>query len=188
MVLLSPSATIPLAKRLSFYPKKTLPLTSTFSPKLFEIFGSSLKTNNFNTKKRNTNRFCSSIRSSITPTAETTSTSSFSSSASTAAANCSHWLVVMETPPPGITSKQEIINYYVKTLEGVLGRFVCYQPTTFNVFNKFEYYFYQRSTVAYMPIQLFPFFAFGKEKLGQRELPEFKFHPVLLFHRQPKGG
>lgn len=27
----------------------------------------------------------------------------------------------METPPPGITSKQKIINYYVKTLEGVLG-------------------------------------------------------------------
>lgn len=27
----------------------------------------------------------------------------------------------METPPPGITSKQKIINYYVKTLEGVFG-------------------------------------------------------------------
>ncbi|KAF5729417.1 hypothetical protein HS088_TW21G01582 [Tripterygium wilfordii] len=32
-----------------------------------------------------------------------------------------HWMVLMEKPPQGVNSKAEVINYYVKTLERVLG-------------------------------------------------------------------
>nr|GLL40125.1 uncharacterized protein LOC109176899 isoform X1 [Ipomoea trifida] len=32
-----------------------------------------------------------------------------------------HWMVLMESPPQGLTSKPQIIDYYVRTLERVLG-------------------------------------------------------------------
>ncbi|CAH9108618.1 unnamed protein product [Cuscuta epithymum] len=32
-----------------------------------------------------------------------------------------HWMVLVEPPPQGFTSRSQIINYYVKTLERVLG-------------------------------------------------------------------
>nr|QKY65172.1 chloroplast RRM domain-containing protein 1 [Passiflora tenuiloba] len=35
--------------------------------------------------------------------------------------SCRHWMVVMDTPPRGVNSKPEVIDYYVKTLEEVMG-------------------------------------------------------------------
>lgn len=35
-----------------------------------------------------------------------------------------HWMILMESPPKGVNSKPEIIDYYVKTLERVIGRSV----------------------------------------------------------------
>ncbi|KAI9389254.1 hypothetical protein POPTR_008G022200v4 [Populus trichocarpa] len=32
-----------------------------------------------------------------------------------------HWMILMESPPKGVNSKPEIIDYYVKTLERVIG-------------------------------------------------------------------
>ncbi|PRQ56593.1 hypothetical protein RchiOBHm_Chr1g0338951 [Rosa chinensis] len=32
-----------------------------------------------------------------------------------------HWIVLMETPPQGVISKQEVIEYYIKTVQRVLG-------------------------------------------------------------------
>lgn len=37
-----------------------------------------------------------------------------------------HWMVLMESPPHGVNSKPQIVDYYVKTLERVLGRWVCF--------------------------------------------------------------
>ncbi|KAJ4831748.1 Organelle RRM domain-containing protein 1, chloroplastic [Turnera subulata] len=34
---------------------------------------------------------------------------------------CHHWMVLMDSPPQGVNSKPEIIDYYVRTLESVLG-------------------------------------------------------------------
>nr|QKY65173.1 chloroplast RRM domain-containing protein 1 [Passiflora oerstedii] len=36
--------------------------------------------------------------------------------------SCRHWMVLMDNPPRSVTSKPEVIDYYVKTLEEVLGR------------------------------------------------------------------
>lgn len=47
----------------------------------------------------------------------------------------------METPPNGVSSKIEVIDYYVETLERVLGRSVCFiilkKNHFFMCFNKF---------------------------------------------------
>lgn len=34
-----------------------------------------------------------------------------------------HWMVLMDTPPQGVNSKPQVIDYYVKTLQTVLGRY-----------------------------------------------------------------
>ncbi|MCD7455369.1 hypothetical protein HAX54_027985 [Datura stramonium] len=63
-------------------------------------------------RNRATSITASSLSSSITPT---------SPSLSTSAKNQRHWMVLMETPPNGVSSKTEVIDYYVETLERVLG-------------------------------------------------------------------
>lgn len=37
-----------------------------------------------------------------------------------------YWMVLMENPPKEISSRPQIINYYVKTLEKALGRWVLF--------------------------------------------------------------
>ncbi|XP_057472029.1 organelle RRM domain-containing protein 1, chloroplastic isoform X2 [Actinidia eriantha] len=60
--------------------------------------------------------------STRTSAASTTSTpSTFATSSSTTSGHNHHWMVVMETPPRGINSRPQIIDYYVKTLQSVLG-------------------------------------------------------------------
>ncbi|XP_012074636.1 organelle RRM domain-containing protein 1, chloroplastic [Jatropha curcas] len=66
----------------------------------------------------------SSIFSSLTriKAAPTTATPFISPSASTSIKSENrHWMVLMESPPPGVDSKPEIVDYYVKTLTRVLG-------------------------------------------------------------------
>ena len=35
-----------------------------------------------------------------------------------------HWMVLMDTPPQGVNSKPQVIDYYVKTLQTVLGSYL----------------------------------------------------------------
>ncbi|CAH9122106.1 unnamed protein product [Cuscuta epithymum] len=51
-----------------------------------------------------------------------------------------HWMVLVEPPPQGFTSRSQIINYYVKTLERVLGRFLL-QPYHILILLKMLYLF-----------------------------------------------
>ena len=46
---------------------------------------------------------------------------------STPSSDNHHWMVLMVAPPPGVNSKPQVIEYYVKTLERVLGRWVCFK-------------------------------------------------------------
>lgn len=49
-------------------------------------------------------------------------------------------MVLMETPANGVSSKAEVIDYYVDTLEKVLGRLCFYnlkKDQIFMCFNKF---------------------------------------------------
>ncbi|XP_052200464.1 organelle RRM domain-containing protein 1, chloroplastic [Diospyros lotus] len=57
-----------------------------------------------------------SIRRNATSTASTASTLTTSSSVKN-----HHWMVVMEPPQEGVNSKPEIVDYFVKTLQNVLG-------------------------------------------------------------------
>ncbi|KAL6130263.1 hypothetical protein ACLB2K_068644 [Fragaria x ananassa] len=56
------------------------------------------------------------------PTFSLTCSNSFSIKACAASPSTSrHWMVLMETPPQGVISKQQVIEYYVKTVQSVMG-------------------------------------------------------------------
>ncbi|GKV39773.1 hypothetical protein SLEP1_g47491 [Rubroshorea leprosula] len=69
----------------------------------------------------------SSLISPISPltkasaTSASTSTSNSSPFTSSGVSERNHWKVLMDKPPEGVVSKPEIINYYARTLEKVLG-------------------------------------------------------------------
>nr|QKY65176.1 chloroplast RRM domain-containing protein 1 [Passiflora auriculata] len=52
---------------------------------------------------------------------QTPTTSPPLTSATTDKRSCRHWMVLMDTLPHGVNSKPEVIDYYVKTLEKVMG-------------------------------------------------------------------
>ncbi|XWS56860.1 hypothetical protein CRYUN_Cryun09bG0121800 [Craigia yunnanensis] len=62
--------------------------------------------------------FTSCICSSKT---EITTSASFVSSSSSSTVTNNHWMVLIANPPEGFNSKPQIIDYYVNTLERVLG-------------------------------------------------------------------
>ncbi|THG04980.1 hypothetical protein TEA_018981 [Camellia sinensis var. sinensis] len=63
----------------------------------------------------------STVSSSTTTCASSTTSTPFTTSSSTTSAHNRHWMVVMETPPQGLNSKPQIIDYYVNTLQSALG-------------------------------------------------------------------
>ena len=69
-----------------------------------------------------TQSLSSSLISCVSLSTKATTTSTSTPLTSTKTNN--HWIVLMETPPKGVNSKPEIIDYYVKTLERALGRLV----------------------------------------------------------------
>jgi len=69
----------------------------------------------------------SSCNWSITRVAATTYPSFISSTTQNR-----HWMVVMDTPPQGLNSKPQVIDYYVNILQTVLGRYL------FNGFSPFS--------------------------------------------------
>ncbi|XP_061998257.1 organelle RRM domain-containing protein 1, chloroplastic [Rosa rugosa] len=106
MKSLSPSATVTISNSYSFRANKThsqTPCTNLRFP--------------ISQTHQNPSTFCLSCCNkcfSIKACAASTST------APSASTSC-HWMVLMETPPQGVISKQQVIEYYVKTLQRVLG-------------------------------------------------------------------
>ncbi|KAJ0044977.1 hypothetical protein Pint_05844 [Pistacia integerrima] len=80
-------------------------------------------------KTRSTHAFFSSPfnsksagKTSLNLSTSTTTTTPFTSnSLSSTETDRRHWMVLMERPSEGLKTKPEIVNYYVKTLERVLG-------------------------------------------------------------------
>ncbi|KAM3282808.1 organelle RRM domain-containing protein 1, chloroplastic isoform X1 [Capsicum chacoense] len=64
---------------------------------------------------------CSRNTTSITASSSSSIVTTISQSLSTCTTTQRHWMVLMETPPNGVSSKIEVIDYYVETLERVLG-------------------------------------------------------------------
>lgn len=63
--------------------------------------------------------FCNYFSSRVFATSTATDTSFVSSSTDNR-----HWIVIMEKPPQGVDSRKQVIDYYVQTLQGVLGRYI----------------------------------------------------------------
>lgn len=57
----------------------------------------------------------------------TARTSAASTTLSSTKTENRHWMVIMERPPQELNTKQEIVDYYAKTLERVLGRWVRFE-------------------------------------------------------------
>ncbi|KAK4593224.1 hypothetical protein RGQ29_017384 [Quercus rubra] len=74
--------------------------------------------------KKNNHLHLSSFSSSclcFSNKASATSTTTPPALTSTPSSDNHHWMVLMEAPPQGVNSKPQVIEYYVKTLERVLG-------------------------------------------------------------------
>ncbi|XP_015866501.3 organelle RRM domain-containing protein 1, chloroplastic [Ziziphus jujuba] len=124
MEVLSNSAGVIISKPLSFKPQKThkqQTLSANFkkfpnSPNKnypFDLSSSSSSLNSCITRV--------STRTSATSTPTTATASTAGVSLSSSHTDNRHWMVLMKAPPQGVDSKPEVIDYYVETLERVLG-------------------------------------------------------------------
>ncbi|CAK9188337.1 unnamed protein product [Ilex paraguariensis] len=105
-------------------PHKTPSPTSTSSPITIQFVTSRNKNNKNNVVNLSSSQSWSiSCVSLSTRTRAITSSTppTFTSLSSNRSGHQRHWMVVMEALPPELNSKPEIIDYYVKTLERVLG-------------------------------------------------------------------
>ncbi|XP_021299413.1 organelle RRM domain-containing protein 1, chloroplastic [Herrania umbratica] len=77
-----------------------------------------------NESKNHSNLYLTSLVSCIglsTTGIATAASASFVSSSSSSTTDNNYWMVLMAKPPEGVSSKPQIIDYYVSTLERVLG-------------------------------------------------------------------
>ncbi|XP_009789757.1 organelle RRM domain-containing protein 1, chloroplastic [Nicotiana sylvestris] len=111
----SSSSSLSIIPSLSAKPHKThFKFTLNFPNKSSENLCSTISSSKYCCTCRN--RATSVTASSYSPITPT-SPSSLHTSSNTQR----HWMVLMETPPNGVSSKPEVIDYYVHTLQRVLG-------------------------------------------------------------------
>lgn len=123
MESLCPPAGVIASTRLSFKPPKTQSQAPT--PNLRFPF-SPTHNNPFNFPSFSfTSYTCFSIQTSCAASTSATASASTSLPSSSASSDNRHWVVLMEAPPQGAISRQQVIEYYVETLRTVLGKWVC---------------------------------------------------------------
>lgn len=128
----STSTSITISLNLPIKPQKTYLQTSlttlnfcaSYAKKTRSTY--SLFSSPFNTKL--------AAEKSLNLSASTTTTPFTSNSFSSTETDRRHWMVLMKSPPEGLETKPEIVNYYVKTLERVLGRRVWFKCCVFDSF------------------------------------------------------
>ncbi|KAM3685161.1 hypothetical protein ACJW31_11G097400 [Castanea mollissima] len=113
--VLSSSTIISTTQIFPLKPHKTHLQTPTINLK-FSI--SPKKNNHLNRSSFSSSCLCFSNKTSAT---STTPPPTLTSLTSTPSSDNHHWMVLMEEPPHGVNSKPQVIEYYVKTLERVLG-------------------------------------------------------------------
>ncbi|KAM6600600.1 hypothetical protein CsatA_020209 [Cannabis sativa] len=123
-VLPNSSTSLLLPKHLLVKPLKIH--TPLLNPSKNLKFPNSLnKNNSFNLSPSSSScsfsSFTSCISFSSRTAATTTSTSTSTTPSTSATSDKRHWMVLMEAPPEEVTSRTEVLDYYVKTLERVLG-------------------------------------------------------------------
>lgn len=124
MESLSPSATFIISTKFSLKPRKTQSQTPTTNHR-FPISPTHKNPFTFYSVSHSSCS-CFSVKTCAASTS-TTATPSTSLPISSTSSDNRHWIVLMEAPPQGVHSKQEVIEYYVKTLQSVLGKWVCYK-------------------------------------------------------------
>ena len=115
--IISTTQIFPLKPLKSHLQTPTINLKFSISPK---------KNNHLHLSSFSSSSLCFSNKASATSTT-TTTTPTLTSLTSTPSSDNHHWMVLMEAPPQGVNSKPQVIEYYVKTLERVLGRWVCFK-------------------------------------------------------------
>ncbi|KAL6289308.1 hypothetical protein ACE6H2_006818 [Prunus campanulata] len=118
MESLSPSATFIISTKVSLKPRKTQFQTPTTNLR-FPISPTHKNPFTFYSVSHSSCS-CFSVKTCAASTS-TTATPSTSLPISSTSSDNRHWIVLMEAPPQGVHSKQEVIEYYVKTLQSVLG-------------------------------------------------------------------
>ncbi|PQQ21962.1 uncharacterized protein Pyn_26418 [Prunus yedoensis var. nudiflora] len=118
MESLSPSATFIISTKFSLKPRKTQSQTPTTNHR-FPISPTHKNPFTFYSVSHSSCS-CFSVKTCAASTS-TTATPSTSLPISSTSSDNRHWIVLMEAPPQGVHSKQEVIEYYVKTLQSVLG-------------------------------------------------------------------
>jgi hypothetical protein len=126
MEILSPSATLTKPHILPSKAYKTQPQNPTINIKFSNPPNKRNRLYLSSSNSSFVSFLCFSTATSATSTSTTNTLTSTSLSLSFTPCDNHHWLVVMEAPPQGVNSKPEVIDYYVKTLERVLGRWVCF--------------------------------------------------------------
>ncbi|XP_008232009.1 PREDICTED: uncharacterized protein LOC103331178 isoform X2 [Prunus mume] len=118
MESLSPSPTFIVSTKFSLKPRKTQSQTPTTSLR-FPISPTHKNPFTFSSVSHSSCS-CFSVNTCAASTS-TTASPSTSLPLSSTSSDKRHWIVLMEAPPQGVNSKQEVIEYYVKTLQSVLG-------------------------------------------------------------------
>lgn len=137
MEVLSPSATVSTSHHFSFPPHKPHFKSSAINIKFLP---SPSKNNKFSLPSTSHLYSTASPRRYATVNLASTSSTSTSTVWSPAAGENRHWMVLMEAPPRGVTSKPEVVDYYVKALERVLGRWVFLVFSTVIVLHLFFFF------------------------------------------------
>ncbi|KAL0008004.1 hypothetical protein SO802_009506 [Lithocarpus litseifolius] len=104
--IISTTQIFPLKPHKSHLQTPTINLKFSISP---------TKNSHLNLSSFSSSRLCFSNKASETSTTTPPTLTSIPSS------DNHHWMVLMEAPPQGVNSKPQVIEYYVKTLERVLG-------------------------------------------------------------------
>ncbi|KAM3732998.1 hypothetical protein ACB098_11G101500 [Castanea mollissima] len=107
--IISTTQIFPLKPHKTHLQTPTIKLKFSISPK---------KNNHLNLSSFSSSCLCFSSKTSAT---STTSPPTLTSLTSTPSSDNHHWMVLMEAPPHGFNSKPQVIEYYFKTLERVLG-------------------------------------------------------------------
>nr|QKY65175.1 chloroplast RRM domain-containing protein 1 [Passiflora biflora] len=95
--------------------------TSSFSTKVLGFINGKNRIKNISLSTSVSSLISCTPSATGTRATQTPTTSPLLTSATTNKRSRRHWMVLMDTPPHGLNSKPDVIDYYVKTLEEVMG-------------------------------------------------------------------
>nr|QKY65174.1 chloroplast RRM domain-containing protein 1 [Passiflora contracta] len=108
----------PTITHINTKPRSQIP---SFSPDILGFINGKSRIKNISLSTSLSSLISGTPSATRTRAAQTPTTSPPLTSTITNKRSCHHWMVLMDTPPRGVNSKPEVIDYYIMTLEKVLG-------------------------------------------------------------------